>query len=220
MTTPAERIRAMVSEGRVAEEEGERLLRALAAPGGSASREPARARLLVDPFVRWGGGAAALAGAVFALAGFAISRLGVRFDGFLDLHVGLAASSPYVAVVEQLAAWPLGAAMFWIVARALGGSGRRFVDFLGAVGVARGPVVLFAIPIYALAPTSAVTRLSPALLVVAVIAIACIAWQISLLFFGYRNASGLRGSKLGVSFVGAILVAEIASKLALSFALR
>ena len=89
-----------------------------------------------------------------------------------------------------------------------------------AVGVARGPLVLFALPIRWLTPTTIVTRPSPALLVMVVIAITCIAWQVALLFFGYRNASGLRGPRLGFSFVGGLVLAEIASKIALYLVLR
>lgn len=227
MTTPAERIRAMVSDGRVDEEEGKRLLSALAdadGAGAASAKGASGARLFVDPFVRWGGGGAALAGFAFALAGVAISQLGVHFDGFLDLHVGNAAPSTALAIGEQLVAVPLGAAVFWLIARLLGGSGRRFVDFLGAVGVAHAPAVIFAVPLSALVPVSSdmtrMTRMSPALLVIIVVALVCIAWQIALLFFGYRNASGLRGPRLGLSFVGAILVAEIVSKVVLSFAMR
>jgi hypothetical protein len=219
MATPSERVRKLVDEGRVDSEEGQRLLGALAVPGaaGRAASDPRGARLLVDPFERWGGGAAALAGLVFVILGFALSRLGIRFDGFLDLHVSAVTSAVKIGVVEQLVAWPLGALCLWLVARIVGASGARFLDFLGAVGVARGPLVLFAIPIQLLAPASVPTRMSPMLLGIAVIALTCIAWQIALLFFGYRNASGLRGPKVGFSFVGALFAAEIASKVALYF---
>ena len=218
MTTPSERIRAMVSSGRVDQAEGERMLRAIAAPEGASVKSASTARLLVDPFERWGGGVAAIAGAVFVLASLAVSRLGVRFDGFLDLHVGGVTSSPLGAVVEQVAAWPIGAATLWIVARVLGGPGRRFLDFLGAVGAARGPVAILAIPISALAPAFPTLRMSASLLFMILIALVCIAWQIALLFFGYRNASGLRGPRLGFSFAFALFAAEIVSKLVIYLA--
>jgi hypothetical protein len=218
MSTPSERIRAMVSGGRVDQAEGERMLRAIAAPEAGAVKSASVARLLVDPFERWGGGVAAIAGAVFVLAALAVSRLGVRFDGFLDLHVGGVSSSPLLAVVEQVAAWPIGAATLWIVARVLGGPGRRFLDFLGAVGAARGPLALFALPISALAPALPTLHMSASLLFMIAIAFVCIAWQVALLFFGYRNASGLRGPRLGFSFVGALFAAEIVSKLVLHVA--
>jgi hypothetical protein len=221
MTTPSERIRAMVAEGRVDAAEGERLLLALATPGSSPTVASASGvRLLVDPFAKWGGGTAAAIGAVLALLGFALSRVGIRFDGFLDLHVGNAPPAMLVGLVDQLAAWPLGAATFWLVARVLAGPGRRFVDFLGAVGIARVPAVLFALPLHLLVPASlvgaGVPRMSPSLFVVIVLALVAIAWQIALLFFGYRSASGLRGPKLGFSLAFAIVVAEVISKVAIS----
>ena len=215
MSTPSERVRAMVAAGRVDHAEGERLLGAITAPAGRAPAQGTRASLLIDPFVRWGGGIAAALGALFAVLGFVVSRWGVRFDGFIDLHVGPAVTSPPHAALEQLAAWPLGALVMWGVARALGGPGRRFVDFLGAVGVARGPVVLLALPLQALAPSSFTLKMSAALALMIVIGLVAVAWQITLLFFGYRNASGLRGPKLGFSLAGAIVVAEVASKLVL-----
>ena len=61
--TPAERVRRLVESGSVAPDEGARLLAAM-------SEAPARSRLwlLVDPFERFGGGTAAIAGATFHAA--------------------------------------------------------------------------------------------------------------------------------------------------------
>src|SRR4051812_13598128 len=80
---PAERVRTLVRSGRVATEEGERILSAL----DDAPRAPLHA-LLINPFDRFGGGRAAIAAIVIAGLSIGITRMGIRFDGFLDMHVG------------------------------------------------------------------------------------------------------------------------------------
>jgi len=208
--TPADRIRKLVADGRVGTAEGERLLATLERAGsGKLAR--------LDPFVRFGGGVAAVVGVVGAVASLGIARLGVRFDGVLDLHVGAAhAPSITTAVADQAVAFVLPALAFWAYARAQSAH-VRLVDFFGMIGLARIPVIAGALPILALALPVDVSalHLSPALLVVAFLSFVMLGSNITLMFFGFRNASGLAGTKLGVGFAGVLVAAEIVSKIAL-----
>jgi hypothetical protein len=81
MRRSRERILQMVEEGTVSAAEGEALLAALDV------KKRWRWRLLVDPFEHLGGAAGAVCAGVVALASLALTRLHIRFDRALDLHV-------------------------------------------------------------------------------------------------------------------------------------
>jgi hypothetical protein len=212
--TPVERVRRLVVAGAVAPEEGDRLVAAMA-------REPIRSPVwvLVNPFDRFGGVVAVAIGVVASVLSVCVTRLGIRFDGFLDLHVARAHVAPLgVSVIEQLAGWLLPAFLFWAYARIFARHVRP-LDFLGMIGLARLPTLLAALPIALLSPEQSglPTRLTPALLAVVFIGLACFGWNITLLYQGFKNASGLRGPKLVFGMVAMVIVAEAASKLVLAF---
>lgn len=93
MTTVSERIRALVGNGKLSSAEGERLL--------GVSGEPVEHMSPWNLFHRFGGGRAALVGLASAAAGIALTRFGVRYDGFLDLHIVPTASPLRTALLEQ-----------------------------------------------------------------------------------------------------------------------
>lgn len=210
--TPAERVRRLVEAGSVGPEEGARLLAAM-------SEAPARSRLawLVDPFERFGGGTAAIAGAAIAVASVAVSRLGVRFDGLLDMHVNPGVAPPmHVALLDQLVGWILPALCFWAYARAFSRH-VRLIDFVGMAGLARLPILLSALVTLPLAPSGArgMTEISPALLVIALAALVFVVLNVMLLYKGFKNASGLAGRRLVLGFIGLLILVEALSKLTL-----
>ncbi|WP_437648827.1 YIP1 family protein [Sorangium sp. So ce362] len=212
MTTPDERVRALVRDHVIKPAEGERLLATL-------SPRPPRTgwRLALNPFERFGGGAAAVAGLAVAALSVAITRLGVRFDGFLDLHTAPRVIPYTTALLEQVVVWPLPALLFWAYARLLR-CRVRIVDFLGVTGLSRAPLALAAIALGLLAPElpAGVPTLTPELAVFAVLATLCLVWFLTLLTQGFKNASGLRGARLIAGLIGLVLVSEIVSKVALA----
>lgn len=218
MTTAKEEVLRLVFSGKVTSAEGDELLRAMSAP-----RRRWPLRLLINPFERLGGVTALAIGLFGSLAGIALSRLHVRFDGALDVHVVPLAPPLREAVLDQLVAWPLVAAVAWLIGLTIAPKG-RMVDFLGVVGVARIPLLL--VGVFAAAARhrlpmdpAGIGSTPPAVLLglVAVI-LPAIAWMLVLLIEGFRTATGVLGPKGGVAFVGVVVVAEIASKVALSIA--
>lgn len=210
--TPAERVRRLMESGSVAPEEGARLLAAM-------SEAPARSRLwlLVDPFERFGGGTAAIVGVIISVASIAVSRLGVRFDGLLDLHVDRAAvPSLRVALTNQLAGWLFPALCFWAYAR-LFSRHVRLLDFVGVAGLARLPLLIGAVVMLPLMPAhvGVSPELTPALLAVALFGLVFVVANVTLLYRGFKNASGLAGAKLVGGFIGLLVGVEALSKLLL-----
>ncbi|WP_437328203.1 YIP1 family protein [Sorangium sp. So ce381] len=212
MTTPDERVRALVRDNVINPAEGERLLATM------SPRPPQRGwRLALNPFERFGGGAAAAAGLAVAALNVALTRLGVRFDGFLDLHAAPAVISYRTALLEQVVAWPLPALLFWTYARLLRRR-VRLIDFLGVIGLSRAPIALAAAALGLLAPRlpAGVPAFTPELAVIAIVGTVCLVWSLALLVRGFRNASGLRGAPLIAGLIGLVLLSEILSKVALA----
>lgn len=217
MTTPSERIRGLVQKGALPADDAGELLAAI----GDAA-PPTWVELLVNPFERFDAARLCLVGLGGALAGVAISRLGVRFDGFLDLHETRAGFGLGTSLLDALSAWLPAAVVFWLVSLAAARQG-RFIDFLALIGVARLPLVAFALPIAWISKVAPVSVPSPGqvpalgigVLAIVSCALASLAWSLTLAYRGFGTASGLRGPRRIVAFVTALVLAEAASKLAL-----
>ena len=109
MTSPEERVRELVRARRIEGDEAANLL--------AAVRPDANVNRGRNPFERWSGEVTSIAGAVVALLALLTSRLGVRYDGALDVHVGGADVPLMLALVDQLGALPVTALVFWAVSR-------------------------------------------------------------------------------------------------------
>lgn len=222
MTTSSVRIRELVEKGALPPEQAKDLLAALNAPAA-----PRRPSLLLDPLMRFGGEWLSLVGAGAVLAGAALGRLRINFDGFLDVHLGSHALSLPEAVVQSLVAWPLGAILLWLASLLAGRQG-RFVDFLGVVGVARVPAVIFTLPMAALVlidpppvlQPGQMPEVRPLMLALSLLVLAGIGWCVTLDYRGFVTASGLKGARRWVTFVLAALIAEVLAKMMLFFAYR
>lgn len=224
MTTHEERIDNMIATGRVSREEGERLRAAIDPEQAPAKRWTK----VLDPVAHLPTGVALIASGAFAAFGVVLgTTLGIRFDGALDAHVGGPPVAMGTAVIEQLLAWPLMAAIAYAAARLAGAkSGTRPVDMLSAVGVARLPLALSGVlslllmPKLPADPDAAIKALTEGSGLIRTLLVAGLTLPLIVLFFvllvrGYRTASGLSGSRLAISAIGFILVAEVVSKLVL-----
>ncbi|MDB5213259.1 MAG: hypothetical protein JWO86_1186 [Myxococcaceae bacterium] len=221
MTSAEERIKELARAQSLDAADEARLLDAVRP---SSSGRPGH---LSNPFERWSGETTSLLGAVVALAGLATSRLGVRYDGAIDLHVTRGAVPIGVAVLDQVLAVGLTSLVMWGAARFV--SRARFVDVLGAVGLSRAPAVLVAVPLAFLVPLLPTDpskfgaaahdiRLLVIVGIIAVVAIAGVVAQIWALVLGFRTATGARGGRLALSLIGGLFAAEIVVKLVLALA--
>src|SRR4051812_26250518 len=127
MNTPAERIRNLAAKGALPPEQAQDLLSALH-PNRDASAAGRARSWLIDPLERVSAERLTLVGLLAVLIGIGLERFGLHFDGFLDLHVSGHPWRPLLSLVTAICAWPLGAVLLWLVARAAGRQG-RFIDF-------------------------------------------------------------------------------------------
>jgi hypothetical protein len=215
---PGARVQALVAAGKISSAEGGALLGALS----NASPISIRRSLLsecINPFTRLGGGRSALLGLAIALLSVLATRLAIRFDGALDLHAVTHGISAQSAALEQCVVWGTTASLFWVAASLLGAA-PRFVDMLGAVGLAHLPTLLLAVPVGLLSPRNIAPDVSailtPSLAAIAFFGILSVVWNITWLYQGFKNASGLRGVRLVGGLIAALVVSEVATKLILA----
>jgi hypothetical protein len=214
--SPRDKVVALIESGRVSPEEGQRLLDAL-----DDERRAPGWRVLFDPFE----GLSTAHGLLVVALGVALqivgSRMGVRYDGALDVHI---ASAPtwFMTFLELAIDLGLTTLVAWAAAFALA-SRPRAIDVLIAIGIARVPLVIVGLPLVALLPDPETLRqqalsadLSWVYGLVAVLVLPAIVWSFVLWFRGYRTATGLAGGRLWGAFFGSILVAELLTKLALA----
>ena len=224
MSDAKRKVLDMVEQGKITATEADELL--------AAMRQKPRltARILVDPYDRVGPAAALVVGLVAAFAaGLAAIPLGLRFDGYMDIHMAGGAVRAFDAIADQAVAWPLSALVLWLVALPFARSS-RFVDFLAVTGLAR--VLLLAAgvllapltpPPAALAEMSRRAMTDPTAVVGDVVsmlpmigvALVFVGWFVAASVFGFRHASGLRGGRLAGATVIGLLAAEIVSKVAI-----
>jgi hypothetical protein len=212
MSASEQKVLTMVAEGKITPQEGEVLLDAM------RTKPASRLSLLANPFERIGT-AQALGIALVVQAGcFAASRLGVHFDGALDIHVGGRVPSIREALAEAAVGWPVLALTMFVLAKLFRSRG-RLIDFVAAIGLARVSTLLNGLVLAALHTAGDRSLTSPRLLATLVVALGGLAWQIVLLYYGTKTASGLTGRALVIALVVGIFAAEAASKGLLALAI-
>jgi hypothetical protein len=212
MIDEKERVLDLVARGKLDVNDANELIKSLERPRQGLSA------WLVNPLERTSLPLSLGLSAVTVLVGAALSLGNLRFDGALDIHMSSKATvSLREAALDAAVSWPLTAATLWIMALAVARRGRP-VDFLAAVGLARLPSVLGGAALLAIHPLAASSGSAPSLWVmtlITVLAMSAITGTVTLLFVGYRTASGLGGAKLVLSFNAAIALAEALSKIIL-----
>ncbi len=207
-TRPEARIRALAKQSRIGASDAARLLAAV-------KTTPVPPERRFDPFTRLNAVTGMLIGIGASIGAAVVSRLGVRFDGLLDVHTASAVTWRQ-ALVDQVAAYLVPAAIFWVLGYALARRG-RVVDLLSTVGVARVPPIVFALPLALLGSgTSSAPHLSIGGWLLVGLVLLGSAAQIYLLVIGFKTATGLAGPRLVFGVAFAMILSEIASKVVIS----
>lgn len=190
-------------------------------------------QILFHPFLRIAGGTALLLG-LFAITftGLVGAGQGLHFDGVLDTHAGK--RGPWwLFVAEGLIDWISLAVLLLIAGRVISKTAFRSIDLLGTQALARWPTVL--VTLACLAPgfhrfsealTKSIIGLKPGevpqlpeggpdaavFALVTLFMLACTVWMVVLMWRSFSHCCNVRGGKAVGTFVIALLLAEVLSK--------
>jgi hypothetical protein len=192
---------------------------------------------LLRPFDRVSGGAALAPGLlVLALVAGLAWRVGLQTDGVLDLHFqsGLGLVD---LLVQGLVNWLALGLLLLGFGRWLSKTPFRALDLLGVQALARWPILIGVLYLAIPAVGGTIERLTLSMLeampsepdqvmasseylldamwltLLSLPVMASLAWMIWLMYHGYALVCNLRGQRAVFSFIGALILAEILSKL-------
>jgi hypothetical protein len=194
---------------------------------------------LFRPFERIAGAAAlALGLLLIALTAALAARAGLQTVGVIDLHI--AAPGPIAALILQgLVNWLSLSLMLLIVALGWRRGRFRILDLIGTQALARWPLlpgtIYLSMPaisnrieqsslrLLAAMPDEAGQVMAPpelfldaiGLLLLSLPALIAVGWMIWLMFHAFTLVTDLSGQRAGFGFIGALIAAEILSKLAI-----
>jgi len=197
--------------------------------------------VLFNPFQYVAGGMALVIGLGLMVAAAYIGSIShTHFDGVLDVHSGLKAPT-WFFLVEVLIGW-LSLVAFLAIAGLIAAQSRfRLVDILGTQALARGPMVLaaavFLLPgvqrftTYLLHKLPTLTQSPPAapadlwkdlpladafvFATAMIVTLLMTIWMVALMYRGYAVSCNLRRGRAVISFITALIAAEVAAKLAI-----
>lgn len=187
--------------------------------------------LLFNPFRRYGGARALFAAIVIMLLGGLVAVTAqVRFDGVIDMHMGMARDIGWTAALtEWIIVWLTMVVLLYVSGRLLSSSSIRLIDVAGMHGMARFPFIpaglLMLFPVnekmarYAelvMMKKGEPVELSGidigSFLLLSLLVLAFIIWAVVLMYRAYSVSCNLKGPKAIVSFIVVTVIAEIAAK--------
>jgi hypothetical protein len=188
---------------------------------------------LVNPFTVVAGVPALGIGAAIVAATAALAAAGeIHFDGFLDMHISPVVAPAWLYALQPVADWLTAAVVFWLAGMALSRSKQRVIDYFGTTAVARFPYLIAAIAwqrpllggaVEPLVKTMASGGLTaqkiqavpglPWVVLGAVVTLVLLLWLLFMCYFALKESSGMQWPRAVPVFIGAVIVAEIVSKL-------
>ena len=172
-----------------------------------------------NPFERIAGWSALMIGVVVMALTAVIGKInGVNFDSILEI-CPYAPFSFTVAFVLQAVNFLSLFLIMWIAGVCFSKTKVRAIDVAGTMALAHTPMLLFAVICFLPVAPSGFFDDIPRLVIFGIISILFAIWMIALMYNAYSVSCNLKGSKAVLSFIGALLVAEILSKLVFIFLL-
>lgn len=185
-------------------------------------------KLFYNPFAVLGSKKGFIAGTITVLIlGFVAWWGWVTLDGALDLHFLRNAPALLFSLSQSIIDWLILGIALYYGAKAVGGNG-TFADHLAAVGLSRLPYILAAIiaskdllgkVINAavnvkgnLVTMNPAQLMSPGFIFGSLLMLALSVWSIVILYYGYKKVAEAPSSRMAMSFLIAVIIAEIVSK--------
>jgi hypothetical protein len=176
--------------------------------------------LMLNPFTRIAGWQAFGMGLVFILiTGITGTFSNVAFDGVIDMHLvqkqTVAQSFQFLAI-DLFSVVAIMSFTGLIITKKF-----RFIDILGTMTLSKMPFIIFAIAgFFTVSPDMNEVLKNPyivfqsvSFIITTIISIPVVIWSIILMFNALKISCGIKGNKLGIAFIIAILVSEIISKI-------
>jgi hypothetical protein len=174
--------------------------------------------LLVNPFTRIAGWHAFGLGLIFiVLMGFIGASNGIAFDGVFDMHLfEISVQTSFLYLAIDLVSLVL---VMWITGL-LVSKNFRFIDILGTMTLAKAPFLILALGGYfATAPDLSEIYKDPYVIlqdtpfvILLALSLPVMIWSITLMYNALKVSCNLKGSKLTVAFILALLISEIIAK--------
>lgn len=186
---------------------------------------------IYNPFVYIAGKEALITGlAIIAITGLVGWLSHNWLDGMLDMHYG-PQGALWMHIALGLTNWLSAVAVFTPMAMALSPSRVRIIDIAGTMALARFPMLLAVATGFLNAPRKlaqwtlhtyleqgdpvALSWMDILLAGMALIAIVCmVVWVVVLMYNAYKISANISGTKAGVSFTIAMIIAYVISKVA------
>ena len=177
-----------------------------------------------NPFLFWGGSKALWIGLLVVVIHIPLGYFfQIRFDGALDMHLGTV-DNLVRSLIDIVIAWVSMFSCMYISGK-LFDSPIRFLDVAGATAIARVPLLLAIIPARVFFPKfrnleefySMLDNQLWIFVTGTILLLIILIWFFVLLFNAYKVNSNLRGWKLGVGFITAVIAAEIMSMVLLQW---
>jgi len=190
---------------------------------------------LLNPFDFIAGWTSLIAGVVIISLTALVCSLGsIHLDGAIDMHHGTEAVPLATAFAESLIDWLCIGIFFYIAGLIFSPSSIRPLDVFGTQALARFPVLINA-GVLSLINAEKTEQyiewkfmhkgeaVEPSnfewfsWVMIALVTIVIMIWMIVLMYRAYSVSCNIRGTKGVLSFIGALLVAEIISKILINF---
>ena len=141
----------------------------------------------------------------------------IVFNGVVDVNIG-ASLSFTASFAMQAVNFLIVFFIFWLAGVCFSKSKTRAIDVAGTMALARVPLLFFTLLCFLpIVPENIFDFTGTVIFVI--ICIPFIVWMVALMYNAYTVSFHLKGSRAVLSFIGALLIAEIISKLVFIFLL-
>lgn len=168
---------------------------------------------LFNPFLKIAGTKALLVGWLAILATAVVAYYShTHFSGVIDVKVG--AGGPWwLFLLEPFIAWLCVSIAMYVAGMIVARSSVRMIDIAGTMALTRWP--MFFVTLLAFTPVEAPAELSTnvgdytSVLLLALVMLPFTVWMIVLMYQGYKVSTGVKGTQGVLSFIIAIVAAEV-----------
>jgi len=178
---------------------------------------------LINPFTRVAGWQAFGFGLIFVvLMGFLGAYNGIAFDGVMDMHMmDISLSQSFLYLGIDLVSLVF---VMWITGLIVS-KNFRFIDILGTMTLAKAPFLILAFAGFFTATPDLsgiykdpyVIFQSTSFIILIALSLPVIIWSITLMYNALKVSCDVKGSKLTVAFIIAMLLSEVLSKVLIYF---